>query len=422
MKDVKIHIKSLGAVSNSEIVLRPLMIFMGESGLGKSYVAFLAHYIYIVLSASRLEHFFDTYDFKKLLENIKDGDTFLKIPVQNIFDWINKDAISYIGYLIGHNSLSGEVEIVWPIDDESFEFTYNEAIAGLSNEESIIYHVKTKNFTYNILSDFTKADHKKIFATLICAELSEAVLGFINLSEYILPPSRGALMELNERPDFRSGMYEEFFNLKAALVRPSRIKKDEDPILETILQRVNNGKLTQTDSEITYTTLEGIPMPLTAAASSVKELASFTMMLNKFKLDRIAILFEEPEAHLHPERQQYVADSIGYAISKGSHIQITTHSDYLIKRFNLLIRLFLLTENSTPIKIQNVLIESGLGIDSFINPNNIGAYHLVRNEDGSSRVEKFDIINEGMIPFNTFHKIIENEFTLTSMLDNIFEE
>lgn len=421
MKDVKIRIKSLGAVTNSEIDLRPLMIFMGESGLGKSYVAFLAHYIYSVLSTDRLEHFFDAYDFKEILKDVKDGDTFLRIPAREIFDWISKDAISYIGYLIGHDTFSGEVEIIWPIDDETFEFTYTEEMAGLNNEENVIYHIQSNSFTYNILSDHSIAD-PNIFATLIRAEFSEAVLGLINLSEYILPPSRGSLMELNERPDFRSGMYDEFFNLKAALVRPSRIKKAEDPVLESILQRINNGKLTQADSEITYTTLEGIPMPLTAAASSVKELAPFTMMLNKFNIDRISILFEEPEAHLHPERQQHVADSIGYAVSKGSHIQITTHSDYLIKRLNFLIRLFLLTEHSTPIKIQNVLKESGICKESFINPNDIGAYLLVRNEDGSSHVVKFDIINEGMIPFNTFHKTIENEFTLSSMLDNLFDE
>ena len=421
MKDVKIRIKSLGAVTNSKIDLRPLMIFMGESGLGKSYVAFLAHYVYFVLSTRRLEHFFDTYNFKEILEDVKDGDTFLSIPAREIFDWINKDAISYIGYLIGHDTFLGEVEIEWPIDDETFEFTYTEEMAGLNNEESVIYHIQSNNFTYNVLSDHTIAD-PSIFATLIRAELSEAVLGIINQSEYILPPSRGSLMELNERPDFRSGMYEEFFNLKAALVRPSRIKKAEDPILESILQKINNGKLTQADSEITYTTLDGVPMPLTAAASSVKELAPFTMMLNKFNLERISILFEEPEAHLHPERQQHVADSIGYAVSKGSHIQITTHSDYLIKRLNLLIRLFLLTEHSTPVKIQNILKKSGICMESFIDPKNIGAYLLVRNEDGSSRVEKFDIIGEGMIPFNTFHKTIENEFTLTSMLDDLLDE
>lgn len=420
MKDVDIRIKSLGAVRDSKMTLRPLMIFMGESGLGKSYVAFLAHYIYAVLTTDRLEHFFDEHAFT--LENIKDGDTFLRIPAKEIFDWINKDAISYLGYLIGYDKFTGEVEISWPFEEEFFEFSYSEEMAGLNNEESIIYHIHSKHFTYNILSDFSKVDHKVIFSTLVCAELSKAVFGFISLSEYILPPSRGSLMELNERPDFRSGMYDEFFNLKAALVRPSRIKKAENPVLESMLQRINNGRLTQSDSEITYTTIEGVPMPLTAAASSVKELAPFTMMLNKFNLNKISILFEEPEAHLHPERQQHVVDSIGYAVSKGCHLQITTHSDYFIKRLNLLMRLYSLTERSTPINLQKALEKSDICMESFIDPNNIGAYLLVRNEDGSSHVEKFDIINEGMIPFDTFQKTIENEFILTSMLDNLFDE
>lgn len=66
-------------------------------------------------------------------------------------------------------------------------------------------------------------------------------------------------MELNERPAFRSGMYDEFFNLKAALVRPVMIKKSEDLELERILQKIYNGKLTQSDNEITYITSDGVP-------------------------------------------------------------------------------------------------------------------------------------------------------------------
>ena len=39
MKSIIIHINRLGAVINSTIELKPLLIFSGESGLGKSYVA-----------------------------------------------------------------------------------------------------------------------------------------------------------------------------------------------------------------------------------------------------------------------------------------------------------------------------------------------------------------------------------------------
>jgi predicted ATPase len=55
MKTIKIHINRLGAVRNSVVELKPLMIFSGESGLGKSYVAILVHYFYKVLAETRLQ-------------------------------------------------------------------------------------------------------------------------------------------------------------------------------------------------------------------------------------------------------------------------------------------------------------------------------------------------------------------------------
>ena len=59
MKSIKIQINRLGAVQNSTLELKPLMIFSGESGLGKSYVAILVRYFYKLLAESRLQGFFN---------------------------------------------------------------------------------------------------------------------------------------------------------------------------------------------------------------------------------------------------------------------------------------------------------------------------------------------------------------------------
>lgn len=60
MNDITIHIDRLGAIKDSEIRLNKLMIFSGESGLGKSYVAALCHYFfYLLLDTHRLSSFFE---------------------------------------------------------------------------------------------------------------------------------------------------------------------------------------------------------------------------------------------------------------------------------------------------------------------------------------------------------------------------
>jgi hypothetical protein len=402
------------------------MIFTGESGLGKSYVAFLSHYVYNLLSndGKRLSHFFDNQELSKLVSNAKAGDEILEVKSAELFDWINKDAIRYIAYLIGHDNFNGDIEISWPFRNESISFRYDEEMAGLNNHEEIIYCIKAENFTYRILANDKNIEFDYIFQTLICAILSKSLFGEYNIlnKEYILPPSRGALMEMTERQAFRSGMYLEFFKLKDSLASPSAdIQRTNDKTLQDLLQRLNHGLLTQTDNNIMYLTNDGVTMPLTAAASSVKELAPFTMLLNKFSMSRCSILLEEPESHLHPERQNYAADLIGYALSKGCHMQITTHSDYFIKRLNLLVQLYGYKDRSDE-QFDELLDKVHIERATLINPTDIKAYFLERQPDGSSKVKELDIAKENMIPFDSFQKTILEYFNALDEIHAYSEE
>ena len=59
MKCIKVRIDQLGRIRDSEILVSPLMVFSGESGLGKSYLALLCHYFFeLLINTSRLNHFF----------------------------------------------------------------------------------------------------------------------------------------------------------------------------------------------------------------------------------------------------------------------------------------------------------------------------------------------------------------------------
>lgn len=417
MNNVTIQINKLGAVKNAQIELKPLMLFTGKSGLGKSYVAFLAHYVYVLLSTNRLKHFFDGLDFSVLLSDAKSGDTILTISTESLFSWINSDAISYIRYMVGHDKLEGDVIINWPYKEQYIEFTYTAELEGLANDEEIMYSIGAENFVYNKISSQSKID-AEVFRKLLQAILIRDIFDdYIRFSSYVLPPSRGALLELSECPVFRSGMYESFFDLKNDLTRPLKLQKKEDDLLETLLNRVNNGKVNQNEGQFIFTTEDGIPMPLTAAASSVKELAPFTMLLKKFHLNQCSILFEEPEAHLHPQRQQSVADLIGYALNMGAFIQITTHSDYFIKRLNLLIRLFELKDKYDEQAIDNLLSDVGIERKTLLSPSIINAYYLSRESDGSTAVRQFDIKMENMIPFDSFIDTIIEDFKNSEIID-----
>lgn len=417
MNDVKIRIDRLGAVRNAEISLRPLMLFTGESGLGKSYVAFIAHYIYVILTTDRLKHFFDNYDFNEMLKNAVSGETILTISTSDLFSWMDSDAISYIRYMVGHDDLDGKVKISWPYSKQRISFIYVEELEGLENDEEMVYSIKADGYAYNKISNLSKID-AVIFQKLVQANLTKSIFGEnIRFTDYVLPPSRGALLELGVLSVFRSGMYEEFSNLKDGLMRPLKKQKEEDPMLDKLLVDVNNGSVGQRDGQFIYTTSNGIPMPLTAAASSVKELAPFAMLLKKFELSKCSILFEEPEAHLHPRRQQHVAELIAYALNNGANMQVTTHSDYFVKQLNMLLRLCKLCNKMDNEKKTALLKKVGIQAATLLNPSLINAYYLSRNEDGTSTVKQLDIEANNMIPFDSFEPTIMADFAISDIIE-----
>ena len=154
MRQIDIKINELGAIRDSVLKMKPLMLFSGESGLGKSYAAFLIHYLYFLLSSERLKLFFldQKYNFESLFDNAQSGSQILSIPKKEVFEWLNKDAISYIGYLIGNEDFTGSVEIEIPFDYDDFVFTYREDLGGLQGQEEMMYHLELSHFSYNILS------------------------------------------------------------------------------------------------------------------------------------------------------------------------------------------------------------------------------------------------------------------------------
>ena len=423
MKSVKINIKKLGAIRDSELYIKPLMIFSGESGLGKSYAAFLVHYFYVILLTQRLKLYFSErkYDFSKILEKRKNGDLLLEVQVKDLISWINKDAIAYVGYLIGNEKLDGEVVFGIPYPNDTIRFKYAEEIVGLDNNEEVYQKVKTDDFVYRIMAG-TYDSTATPFVELIKAELMATIFKSYNKLRrtYLMPPSRGALMELAERPAFRSGMYHEFFDFKAALARPlSKPPVLSDELTDALFD-VNDGSLKQVDGKMMYYTKAGAEMPLTAAASSIKEMAPFTLFLSKFSASDSSVLLEEPEAHLHPHRQVKVADLLACAVKEGCHLQITTHSDYLIKRLNNLIKLHLLKHRLNDSQEYKDLLQKWQIKESYvIDPSEMVAYLLERDEDGTSKIRRQDIDIDGEIPFESFYKVIEEDIELSRDIKNL---
>lgn len=422
MKCIKVRIDQLGRIRNSEILVSPLMVFSGESGLGKSYLALLCHYFFeLLINTSRLNHFFvdNNIDFNILAKDFKDVGTALEIKKQDLEAWMAKDAILYLRYMLGYDGISGQIEITLPESiPDTMAFTYKNELTGLVDKEEIYTILSLGNLRFRI-QEKTQFDESP-FAFLLRFVLIDYIFGNYQMldSTFVLPPSRDPI--LTEQIIPTTGMYLEFLNDMTGL---NRIKPRPDTASEIVLKLLRTileGEVNKEETTYIYTTNDA-SMPVSAAAASIREIAPLQILAKKQDVSRCAILVEEPEAHLHPLKQRMMADIIGALSHNGAIMQITTHSDYFLRRLNELI-MFAKAKKTTddPDKLRTLSEKVNIVEDMSIDESIIGAYLLRKQADNTSIAVKQDISNG--IPFAAFRDAILDNMNYQDILGNFLQD
>ena len=422
MKCIKVRIDQLGRIRDSEILVSPLMVFSGESGLGKSYLALLCHYFFeLLINTSRLNHFFvdNNIDFNVLSKDFKDAGTALEIKKQDLEAWMAKDAILYLRYMLGYDGISGQIEITLPESvPDTMAFTYKNELTGLVDKEEIYTILSLGNLRFRI-QEKTQFDESP-FAFLLRFVLIDYIFGNYQMldSTFVLPPSRGPI--LTEQIIPTTGMYSEFLNDMAGL---NRIKPRPDTASEIVLKlfrTILEGEVDKEETTYIYTTNDA-SMPVSAAAASIREIAPLQILAKKQDVSRCAILVEEPEAHLPPLKHRMMADIIGALSHNGAIMQITTHSDYFLRRLNELI-MFAKAKKTTddPDKLRTLSEKVNIVEDMSIDESIIGAYLLRKQADNTSIAVKQDISNG--IPFAAFRDAILDNMNYQDILGDYLQD
>lgn len=407
MKSIKLHINKLGLVRDADLMITPMMVFSGESGLGKSYVAMLCHYFFSVWldsKATRLDSFFKSFQNERGINffdenrSLPDNGEALSITKQELEEWLAKDAIAYLGYMIGHDAINGEIKVTLPESIPStISFSFEQEMMGLNNAEDIYNRLGVLHLSYR----FRKLgiqDESPYAYILRYAIINELFGDFHNLNySFVLPPSRGSYM--SEELTAKTGLYKSFVQGMKDLEQAQEIQDTVSAELVQLLQTVLDGEVKRSGDKYVYVT-HGETLPISAAASSVREIAPLQQMVTKRDISKAAILIEEPEAHLHPLKQRMMADIIATMAIGGANMQITTHSDYYIRRLNDLMRLHLLKKVMKTEEYANFCQEHSFIPDLTLDPSLLSAYYLEKRDDGMVIVAKQNSFKG--IPFDTF--------------------
>lgn len=418
MNDIKIKIHKLGRVHDSEIIVAPFMVFSGESGLGKSYLALLCHYFFeLMVNNSRLNHFFSDkgVDYNVLSKRFKDAGEALHITKSELEAWMASDVINYLRYMLGYDRLNGSIEVTLPDSFPStLTYTYKKELTGIVDAEDINTILSLDTLSFRIQEN-TQFDESP-FSLLLRFVMVDYVLGghFSLESTFVLPPSRGPV--LTEQMNPITGMYTEFLNDMADL---NRTKPRLDSPSETVIKLFNKileGDVRKDENNYIYST-GNVSIPVSAAAASIREIAPLQILAKKRNVSKCAILVEEPEAHLHPLKQRMMADIIGALSHDGAIMHITTHSDYFLRRLNELIMFSKAYKIKSKQKdVSKLSEEVNIISEIAIDETRVCAYMLVKNDDGTSRAIKQDLSNG--IPFTAFIDAIKENISNQDKLEN----
>lgn len=401
--NIRIIIDKLGPITDSELVFKPFMVFTGESGLGKSYTALLWYNLITSLTPMRLQEFIT----KKINGSVKEELTF---KFKDFRMWLNQNTAAFLGYLLGNNNFDCQVNYVFEIDDDK------------PVEMKRLHDEDASGFTrYSINGDIDVfpldlEDNVLMMSFSLHGYLSELCFGKNYLRPLILPPARAAFMGANTTSPI--GMYRDFLAQLDDLKTPSRIISPDNQFFVNYIAKLSDGEIVLENGSVFLQFESGEKIPVSAAASSVKELMPFLLMLQNGTIRQYnSLLFEEPEAHVHPKKQFLVMDMLARCCNRGMLIQMTTHSDYLLGRMNQLLVLGKIREKSME-AFENFCKEHLFNKNLYLHTEQVGGYYFKRENDRVV-IEEQDL--SFGLPFNSFENTVKSQMELSADINDLAE-
>ncbi len=402
--NIRVIIDKLGPIRNSVVEFKPFMVFTGESGLGKSYTALLWYNLVTALTSTRLLSFLE----QKLAGSQKMK---LAFKFKDVRWWLNENTQANMGYLLGNDSMDCKVNYMFSLDDD-MPIEIEVLQEGTANEMS---RCRVNNNTTLYLGSYS--DKSLLMANSLAAYLAKICFAKPSLSPLIFPPARAAFMGANMTSFI--GMYRDFLKQLDDLKTPAREMNADVQFYANYIAKLADGRLVTENGSLNLQLESGTQIPICAAASSVKELTPFLLMLQNNKTKRYnSLLFEEPEAHVHPKKQFLVMDMLARCCNKGMMIQMTTHSDYLLGRLNQLLLLGRIRKASQE-EFDNFCDQHHHNKNLYLDSEQVGGFYFKRN--GRDVVIEQQNMEHGL-PLSAFKEAVEGQMNLTTELELLAEK
>ncbi len=377
-KSIKLHIKDFGPIHEADLDIKPLTVFIGRNDTGKSYAAMLLYSLikaHIISKAKRSK-----YESMELREYLKNS---IIRQIKRVFD-------NELEELINKNSKDIRMQFTFMVDSKGYDFS-----VGKSSEPNIQLSDKTelkdlifKKDTILLPSSRSGLLHTYLIIAAVRIE-EESELEVTDLTKiYPLP---------GNITDFI------YLLLKYSI---KQIGEEENEELIERLEKIIGGKIEgKVNGLYFHDERYNLDIRIDKASSGIQELTPLYLVIKHFELKDLMLIIEEPEVHLHPELIIDMTRVIAWLVRRGAYVIITTHSDYLFSKLNLLIKLNRVDKDER--------VKLGYTEDEYLKPDEISAYLFKYSKElKSSIVEKLTVGDEG-VPEDEFANIIieiKNEY------------
>ena len=128
--------------------------------------------------------------------------------------------------------------------------------------------------------------------------------------------------------------------IEVVVKKNSYIYQEYENILQYFLN-ISEGEYKYSGSSIGYSLSRGRSkrFGIDEVSSSVRALADLWFYLRYYAQEGDLLIIDEPELNLHPKNQRVMARLLAMLSRAGINILITTHSEYILRELNYLIRL-----------------------------------------------------------------------------------
>lgn len=386
---MKVTIDNLGVVRHIDFdTQKPLSLFCGPNGTGKTYVSYVLYAIYSfdedTIRLNKLRLLVDL-----IIKQKTDLVSLPSLDASQVKRMIEMMSSNNLGSIFG---ISDEL-VKARFDNQSINVSFSDSEFDLfksilDSNPGIDISVTFSEFLPRAIMLTVERNSIYTFKTELSLSRNDLVDRLMalkdksneNLSNILSASSRRYPMAIRD-------------GLKIAndLENIKKVKGEFFDFATNLEQSLLHGRVdVSKNGDVEFVVGDNVNLPIQLSSSIVKTLSSLILYLKYTAKKGDILIIDEPEMNLHPDNQILLARVFAQMANMGIKLVISTHSDYIIREFNNLIML-------SGVSGDEMQFFSKMGYDNTmtLKKDDVAAYMFNFDKDNLVTVNNLEVTETG---------------------------